>query len=116
MNIEQLNLEALTLLRVLRSWTRTPDDEPDDGRAHPLYPCNVPMRNGCYDERPLWHAIEKLLDDNGYDWRGELTMNSLEPKWDFHRIDDVVCIVDMGGMQSVVASIEHVVRDLRRGW
>jgi hypothetical protein len=25
------------------------------------------MRNGCYDERPLWHAIEKLLDDNGYD-------------------------------------------------
>jgi hypothetical protein len=41
-------------------------------------------------------------------------MNSLEPKWDFHRIDDVVCIVDMGGMQSVVASIEHVVRDLRR--
>ena len=41
-------------------------------------------------------------------------MNSLEPKWDSHRIDDVVCIVDMGGMQSVVASIEHVVRDLRR--
>lgn len=57
----------MVLLRVLRAWTRTPDEAPDGGREHPLYPCNVPMRNGCYDERPLWSAIEKLLDENGSD-------------------------------------------------
>ena len=33
MNIEQTNTEALTLLRVLRAWARTPDEEPDDGDA-----------------------------------------------------------------------------------
>jgi hypothetical protein len=42
-------------------------------------------------------------------------MNSLEPKWDSHRIDDVVCIVDMGGAQTVAACIEHIVSDLRNG-
>lgn len=66
-HIEQTTNEALTLLRVLRAWAHTPDEESDDGRSHPLYPCNVPLRNGHYDEGPLWHAIEKLLGDNGYD-------------------------------------------------
>jgi hypothetical protein len=42
-------------------------------------------------------------------------VKSLEPKWDSHRIDDVVYIVDVGGAQSVVASIEHSVSDLRNG-
>lgn len=66
MNTEQTASEALTLLRVLRAWAHTADEDTDDGRAHPLYPCNVPLRNGHYDEEPLWRAIEKLLGDNGY--------------------------------------------------
>lgn len=67
MNTDQAATEALTLLRVLRAWAHTPDAAPDDGRFHPLYPCNVPMRNGHYDEEPLWRAIEGLLEANGYD-------------------------------------------------
>lgn len=66
MNTEQTASEALTLLRVLRAWAHTAEEEPDGGRSHPLYPCNVPLRNGHYDEEPLWLAIERLLDNSGY--------------------------------------------------
>ncbi|MGA7777572.1 MAG: hypothetical protein WCA85_07640 [Paraburkholderia sp.] len=51
MNTEQTASEALTLLRVLRAWAHTADEDTDDGRAHPSthatfrYVMAITMRN-----------------------------------------------------------------------
>ncbi|MFM0733314.1 hypothetical protein PQQ52_22830 [Paraburkholderia sediminicola] len=42
-------------------------------------------------------------------------MHNPDAKWSFHRIGDVVCIVDMGGAMSAVDCIEDIVGDLRNG-